>query len=186
VGVGFDETGDRALVEAIHIGREHPNDELHAVHVVDTGATHDAQKLAELADLAAAARVKLRERVMQIVEAMYPGEAWEQQFVLHVRIGDTAKALEQVAVDVDADLLVVGTHGRRGVEKFFLGSVAETLMKKAHLPVLVARPKNFDGLEKSPHAEPPRPGQSLRPDGTWHHSEIIRFGSRSSHVSGLI
>jgi len=186
VGVAFDETGDQALVEAIRIARDHPNDELHPVHVVETTPTHDAGRLAQLADLAETARDHLRKRVLEIVDVLYPGESWEQSFVLHVRIGRAAEALEQVAVDVNADLLVIGTHGRKGVERFFLGSVAETLMNKAHLSVLVARPKDFTGLPQTEHAEPPRPGESLRPDGVWHHSEVMRFGGRNSHVSGLI
>jgi len=186
VGVDFDASGDQALIEAIRISRDHPNNVLHAVHVVSTTPTHDAEKLDELGDQAVVARDKLRARVFKLVEALYPGDTWEQSFVLHVRIGPTADCLEQVAVDVDADLLVVGTHDRGGVERFFLGSVAEELMNRAHLPVLVARPKDFGGLAKSEHAEAPRPGESLRPDGTWHHSEVMRFGHRSSHVSGLI
>ncbi len=186
IGVGFDETGDQALVEAIRIARDHPNNELHAVHVVATGPTHDAQKLDELGDQAAFARETLRKRVMVTVDRLYPDEDWKQHFVFHVRIGRTAQALEQVAVDVDADLLVVGTHPRSSVEKFFLGSVTETLMKEAHLPVLVAHPKDFHGLAKSAHAEPPRPGESVRPDGVWHHSEVMHFGPRSTYVTGLI
>jgi len=186
VGIDFDASGDQALIEAIRISRDHPDNVLHAVHVVSTNPTHDAEKLSELADQAVVARDKLRERVFSLVEGLYPGDAWQQNFALHVRIGPTAGALEQVAVDVDADLLVVGTHDRGGVEKYFLGSVAENLMNKAHLPVLVARMKDFSGLSKSPHAEAPRPGESLRPDGTWHHSEVMHFGPRSSHVSGLL
>ena len=38
------------------------------------------------------------------------------------------------------DLLVVGSHGRTGVAHFFLGSVAEKLVRNAPCPVLVVRP----------------------------------------------
>jgi nucleotide-binding universal stress UspA family protein len=40
-----------------------------------------------------------------------------------------------------ADLLVVGTHGRKGVSHLLLGSVAERLVRTAHCPVLVVRPE---------------------------------------------
>jgi hypothetical protein len=77
--------------------------------------------------------------------------------------------LLQMAVDYDADLMVVGTHGRRGVERMMLGSVAEELVRKARCPVLVARPKDYTGLERTPRpdappAQPvPRQARSLDP-----------------------
>ena len=44
------------------------------------------------------------------------------------------------AIDQGADLIVVGSHGRRGVQRFFLGSVAEHIVRTATVPVLVIRP----------------------------------------------
>jgi nucleotide-binding universal stress UspA family protein len=41
----------------------------------------------------------------------------------------------------DADLIVLGTHGRRGLDRIFLGSVAETLVRMAPTPVLLVRAK---------------------------------------------
>ena len=41
----------------------------------------------------------------------------------------------------DADLIVLGTHGRRGVDRLFFGSVAETLVRIAPTPVLLVREK---------------------------------------------
>lgn len=40
----------------------------------------------------------------------------------------------------DADLLVLGTHGRRGVQRMFLGSVAETVLQHAPCATLVVPP----------------------------------------------
>ena len=42
----------------------------------------------------------------------------------------------------DADLIVLGTHGRRGFDRIFLGSVAETLVRMAPAPVLLVRAKS--------------------------------------------
>jgi nucleotide-binding universal stress UspA family protein len=42
----------------------------------------------------------------------------------------------------DADLIVLGTHGRRGLDRIFLGSVAETLVRMAPTPVLLVRAKS--------------------------------------------
>jgi nucleotide-binding universal stress UspA family protein len=42
---------------------------------------------------------------------------------------------------MDADLIVLATHGRRGVSHFLIGSVAERVIRRATRPVLVVRPK---------------------------------------------
>lgn len=41
----------------------------------------------------------------------------------------------------DADLIIVGTHGYRGLDRALLGSVAETLVRRSTLPVLVVPPR---------------------------------------------
>jgi len=55
--------------------------------------------------------------------------------------GDIAKAIEKTAIDCNADLLVIGTHGRRGIKRLFLGSVAEHVIRHSHIPVLLIRGK---------------------------------------------
>jgi nucleotide-binding universal stress UspA family protein len=47
--------------------------------------------------------------------------------------------LADAATEWKADLLVVGTHGRRGVERFFVGSVAERLVRKTQTSLLLVR-----------------------------------------------
>jgi nucleotide-binding universal stress UspA family protein len=47
--------------------------------------------------------------------------------------------LADSATEWNADLLVVGSHGRRGVERFFVGSVAERLVRKATVSLLLVR-----------------------------------------------
>ena len=58
-----------------------------------------------------------------------------------VSAGDPAKVLLKTADQVKADLIVIGTHGRRGISRFLLGSVAEKTLRKARCPVLTARGK---------------------------------------------
>ena len=41
----------------------------------------------------------------------------------------------------EADLLVIGTHGRSGINRFLLGSIAEETVRRAPVPVLLVRPK---------------------------------------------
>jgi nucleotide-binding universal stress UspA family protein len=49
-------------------------------------------------------------------------------------------AIAGAAERIDADVICVASHGRRGIARAALGSVAEDLMRKAHRPVLVVRP----------------------------------------------
>jgi nucleotide-binding universal stress UspA family protein len=56
-----------------------------------------------------------------------------------VLLGPAAQAILDVAAAAKAHLIVVGGHGRRGLARLFLGSVAETVVKEAGCPVLVAR-----------------------------------------------
>jgi universal stress protein A len=56
-----------------------------------------------------------------------------------VRVGHPADAIREVAETECCDLIVMGTHGRRGVAHLFLGSVAETMVRRAPCPVLTVR-----------------------------------------------
>ncbi|MBL1211876.1 MAG: universal stress protein [Ignavibacteriae bacterium] len=50
-----------------------------------------------------------------------------------------APAILEYASDIDADLIIMGTHGRRGVKHLFLGSVAEEVVRQADMPVFTIR-----------------------------------------------
>jgi len=185
VGVDFENTGDEALANALRLAREHPNDELHPVHVVKlAGDHHSAEQLAKISRQMEDAADNMRVRVHNISEGLFPSEVWDQAMHFHVRLGDPAEALHQVAVDYDAHLLVVGTHARKGLKKLVLGSVAERLLEIAQLPVLVAREKHFEGMHASDKPEDAREGESLR-EG-FHRRETLSFGRRGGHISGLL
>ena len=53
-----------------------------------------------------------------------------------VRQGSAWRHIEEVAREIGADLVVVGTHGRRGVPRALLGSVAEKVVRTSPVPVL--------------------------------------------------
>ena len=73
----------------------------------------------------------------------------------HFRIGSSAEQIVQLAANVDADLVVVGTHGYSGLRRIFLGSVAETVLRLVRCPVWVVRPKDHEVLGRVPEIEPP-------------------------------
>ena len=53
--------------------------------------------------------------------------------------GDASDAIVDTARKIGADLIVIGTHGRTGVRRMLLGSVAETVLRAAPCPVLAIR-----------------------------------------------
>ena len=54
--------------------------------------------------------------------------------------GDAADTIVACSMEQGADLIVMGTHGARGIEKILLGSVCERVLKRAACPVLVVNP----------------------------------------------
>lgn len=66
-----------------------------------------------------------------------------------MKTGDARDMIDQAALDVDADLIVMGTHGRRGVSRALLGSVAETVVRTAPCPVLTIRSREKKEPDRS-------------------------------------
>jgi nucleotide-binding universal stress UspA family protein len=77
-----------------------------------------------------------------------------ERVVIHVRAGQPEVQIAQVASDIGSDLVVVGTHGYKGIDRLLLGSVAEALVRNAPCPVLTYRPKSVHLWER---IEPPCP-----------------------------
>jgi nucleotide-binding universal stress UspA family protein len=71
-----------------------------------------------------------------------------KQITMHLRVGSPDVQIAQLASDLAADLIVVGTHGRRGLTRFILGSVAESLVRNAPCPVLTYRPRTLAAWEQ--------------------------------------
>jgi nucleotide-binding universal stress UspA family protein len=59
--------------------------------------------------------------------------------------GPTGPALAEAATNLNADLLVVATHGRGAVKRFWLGSVADYLIRHLSIPVLLVHPGQMGG-----------------------------------------
>ena len=63
-----------------------------------------------------------------------------------VVVGYAAEEILEIAAKEDADLIVMGTHGRKGIDRILFGSVAELVVKNSHIPVLTIRPSdNYTG-----------------------------------------
>lgn len=58
-----------------------------------------------------------------------------------VRTGPPGSAILEYANEIGADLIVIATHGRRGLARFFVGSTAEHVLRRAACPVVTVRPR---------------------------------------------
>jgi nucleotide-binding universal stress UspA family protein len=73
-----------------------------------------------------------------------PASAAGVQAVAEVREGHPTSEIVRMARELGADLIVMGTHGRVGPERWALGSVAETVLRRAPCPVLTVPPRAED------------------------------------------
>lgn len=106
----------------------------------------------ERAEQVAAAPDRLRERIRDSLEPdsqirFDPGSVQVEHVT--VRGVAAAAAILSYAEDQDVDLIVMGTHGRRGVQRLLLGSVAEEVVRLAPSPVLTVGSAGSKRLEPS-------------------------------------
>ncbi len=59
----------------------------------------------------------------------------------HVLVGYAAEEIVEKAEEENVDLIIMGTHGRKGLDRMLFGSVAESVVKNAKQPVLTIRPE---------------------------------------------
>ncbi len=92
---------------------------------------------------------KLEAEAVEKIKAMIPAELLDGGDVIPmVRFGKPFLEIIQATKDENADLLVIGTHGRAGVDRVILGSVAERIVRKARCPVMVVRGKEYVGFKR--------------------------------------
>lgn len=161
VAFDFSPSAEYALVRAVDVAARAPQHVLHVIATLDERAGmmrgisyRDADHVQQL----------VRERVV----AAFSGRstASEVQFFVHARIGRPAEEILQLAVEVGADLIFIGSHGKVGLERLLLGSTCERVVREAHCPVMVARAKTYKDVqltpvteyvhERQPHPEPHR------------------------------
>ena len=64
------------------------------------------------------------------------GQACEQ---MHLKDRHPAEGIMEAAKDIGADLIVIASHGRRGLSKMLLGSVASEVLARSPVPVMVVK-----------------------------------------------
>lgn len=145
VAVDFSEPSALAVPQAVDLARLKDASELHFLHVSKADDDDDDdEREARRQHLLGWLRDHLRSG---------DGAPHTVKIVGHQASGDPAEVIVQMANDLLADFVVVGTHGRTGVQRMVMGSVAEKVVRNCGCPVLVARAKVHQ--HTVPQIEPP-------------------------------
>jgi nucleotide-binding universal stress UspA family protein len=132
------EAGAAGLREALRLAKSEAA-ELFVVHVVNEAVPYSPLAGApptKLFDLMLDAGRRVLQQAQD--EAQRAGVRAQTVLVEHADRGAAGGILSQ-AGRLDADLLVLGTHGRRGLTRALLGSDAEEVVRRAGAPVLLVR-----------------------------------------------
>lgn len=147
VPVDFSSLSVDAVKEALSLARE--GCELHIMHAIEDVnfpigldpmmTDPNGQKmLVDLGTQLVTLRQKqLEEWVKHHIEAHNPG----LNLIIQAEMGGTARTISEYATSQQIDLLIMATHGRRGLDHFLLGSVTERVFRTAPCPVLGLKPK---------------------------------------------
>ncbi|MES2631745.1 MAG: universal stress protein [Pseudomonadota bacterium] len=140
VPVDGSETSNKALVTALQMARD-SGGAMRLVHLENELASLgmgevDPSIVEELLELGHSAAQKVIADATAIAESA--GVAVDSRLVTAMgeRLGNV---VAREATDWNADLIVLGSHGRRGIGRVLLGSGAEQIIRMAPVPVLVIR-----------------------------------------------
>jgi nucleotide-binding universal stress UspA family protein len=149
VVVGFDFTSSAraAMYRAIALANRAPFHTLHFVCAIEPHGQIAQHPHHGRVDLAYVERIQDALLDEVAVELKAAAIADRVHFFVHVRIGHAADEILNLAREVGADLVIVGSKGLTGVERLVLGSIAERVVREAGCTVEVARPKRYEHVE---------------------------------------
>jgi nucleotide-binding universal stress UspA family protein len=164
----FSESADAALDRALQLAGSRPATDLHVVGVVDDSVGPERWRGVASSPLAVTLGDRrdaelARDNLRAVVDARADGVIrGDTRLFVHLRIGHPVEEILQLADEAGAELIVVGTHGRRGARRWLLGSVAERLIRHARCSVLVARAGTYADDAALFRPEPPCPDCQAR------------------------
>jgi len=131
-------TSEKALKEAVKIADG--NSKLRLIYAVEQTYPLDAEGFAfiDYAALKEAVR-STGERALAQAEKLVKSSEMNVETALLENSGNAATLIDDEAMNWKADLIVIGTHGRTGLSRLLLGSVAEQVVRGASIPVLLVR-----------------------------------------------
>lgn len=169
----FSENGDHVLEAASRLAR----DSKARLHIIYVQVIHDDPFMPVAAG---PHHERIAESLDARISAIQQGADSLPVESRVVRAVSAAPAVTEAATEIDADLIVVGTHGRRGLRRLVLGSVAEEVVRTAPCPVLtVHKSDKTEVLTPGPDAE------ILVPvDFSTHSLSVIPMARELAAVSG--
>ena len=137
------EASRRATEHAVDLASNY-DARVHALYVVDTSVYLTLETGAEMV---LEALEKEGESAVQAVEdaATAAGVA----VVTAVTDGNAYDVIAEYVADNDVDLIVMGTHGRTGLDRYLLGSVTERVVRTSDVPVLTVRTAADEDVDES-------------------------------------
>jgi nucleotide-binding universal stress UspA family protein len=143
--IDYSESSSLVVEHAIDVARQRNAQQIDFVHVRPENSDEEALE-ANRTELAA----WLSARLEGTTSAQHTLKA-----VAHEAGGKPAEVIVSMASDLNASVVIVGTHGRTGVQRMLMGSVAEAVVRNAGCPVLVVRPVSH--AHSAPSIEPACP-----------------------------
>ena len=139
--VDMSDVSGRALSEAIWMARQ-SGAQLHILHVITTAGLNADLLESKVASSAGKTLRELIENEVteQMQQFLAPLSLDAQQTTQHLRWGAPASETVHLATEIQADLIVMGTVGRRGVTGLLLGNTAETVLTYSECDVLAVKP----------------------------------------------
>jgi nucleotide-binding universal stress UspA family protein len=126
---------ERAVEHAVSLAAIH-DATVHALYVVNT-ASYSSMPMETSWEHVRDMLSDEGERAIERVRELADGEDVPVKTV--VVDGSPSKEIVQYAEREDCDLVVMGTHGRGGIDRLLLGSVAERVVRASEVPVLTVR-----------------------------------------------
>jgi universal stress protein A len=131
--VDFDDNADAAMREAGALARS-AGGSIILLHVVQISPL--ATEGFVLGQLEESQTKDARAKLQKLAERELPTTNYE----IAIEVGDPADVILAMGKRLAVDLVVMATHGRRGVAHLILGSLAERIVRSAPVPVLTVRP----------------------------------------------
>ena len=155
VGIDYSTYAERALCAALAQARRHAPTELHVAHVAPPAVGGEEAFLATSPLSLSELKDELAVHVSSFLRKLDGAATGDVRIISHVVVDTPARGLTTLASELEADLIAVGTHGRTGVFRWLLGSVAEGVVRHAPCAVLVIPPERRAPLV--PAIAPPCP-----------------------------
>ena len=141
VPVDGSDSSTGGLLEAIKLAAQADHARLRLVHVVNTAvvAMEYAAAFAAMDEVPQRLREDGEAALKQAEEVVRQNDLHSESVLLGTSTDNTGELIVNQSKEWPADIIVMGTHGRRGLARLVLGSNAEYVLRHTRVPVLLVR-----------------------------------------------